>query len=78
MSKKTEKKHKLTKSAKEGVRQKKPREGEIPSNSEERIILFAITSLEWQAEYLKPAEFNFIKNNADSLSRALKAQHRDF
>lgn len=46
-------------------------------NAETRIILFVITCMEWQAEYRKPAEFDkFVADN--SLSRAIKAQLRDF
>lgn len=49
----------------------------IKSNSEARIILFAITCLEWEAVYLKPAEFTSTQNPI-SLTRAVQAQCRDF
>lgn len=49
----------------------------IPSNSEERIILFAITCMEWEAVYLQPPIFEHISNKI-SLLRAIRAQCRDF
>lgn len=46
-------------------------------NAEMRVILFVITIMEWQSENRKPAEFEkFVAKN--SLSRAIKAQLRDF
>lgn len=50
---------------------------EIPSNSEARIILFAITCFEWQAVYLEPALFAPL-DNPISLTRAVRAQCRDW
>lgn len=61
----------------EVVKAKKSRQTEVPANSECRIILFAITAFEWQAEYLKPADFNSITAES-SLTRAMKSQLRDF
>lgn len=78
MSKPTANRKKSAKNELEEPAEKKSRKSMIiPSNSEPRIILFAITCLEWQAEYLVPAEFGQL-HNPISLTRALQAQCRDF
>lgn len=78
MSKPTANRKKSAKDKSEEPTEKKTRKSMvIPSNSEPRIILFAITCLEWQAEYLVPAEFGQL-HNPISLTRAVRAQFRDF
>lgn len=78
MSKQNPNKRKSTNEEDVVLMEKKSRKNlQIPSNSEARIILFVITCLEWQAEYLSPAEFHQL-DNPISLTRALRAQCRDF
>lgn len=78
MSKPNPKKGKSTNDEEEVPMEKKSRKDlKIPSNCEARIILFVITCLEWQAEYLSPAEFHQL-DNPISLTRAVRAQCRDF
>lgn len=62
---------------KEAMKKKSRKNKTIQSNSEARIILFGITCLEWQAEFLSPAEFGQL-DNPISLTRAIRAQCRDF
>lgn len=49
----------------------------ISKNSVASNILFVVTVLEWQAEHLKPAIFDS-SSVPNSLTRAIKAQWRDF
>lgn len=52
-------------------------ENELRKNSLQRVILTAITCLEWQAEYLRPIKFESIKIS-NSVIKAIKRQLREF
>lgn len=58
-------------------KQKQENDTKVYAGSETRIILFAITCFEWQAEIGSPVDFTDTKQK-DILTPAMKYQFRDF